>query len=82
MDVPGAGDDLNGLGLADVQLADPHMVGIGVTLQSDDLANHDVGDLSAHIGGALNLGAGEGHSLGKFLIIHLNGNKLVEPFTR
>ena len=57
------------------------MVGIGVTLQSHDLAHHNVGDLGAQIGGALHLGTGEGHSFGEILVVHIHGDELVQPFT-
>ena len=81
MDVPCAGDDLNSLIGANVDLADPHMVGVGVTLQSSDLTHHHVGDLSSQILKTLHLGAGEGHSLRKIFIVCVNGDKLVEPFS-
>ena len=82
MDVPSAGDDLDRLRLGYIDLADPHVVRVGVALHGEHLAHHHVGDLSAQVVGDLYLGAGEGHSLGKFLIIGLNGDELIEPLTR
>ena len=82
MDVPGAGDDLEGLGLPHIDLAYPHMVGIGVALHGPDLAHHHVGNFRAQVVGQLHLGARQGHGLGKVFVIGLNGDELVEPFAR
>ena len=82
VDVPGAGDDLDGLvGIAHADLAHPHMVRVGVALHGQNLAHHYVGDLGAQVGGDLHLGAGQSHSFRKFFIIGLNSDKLVEPVT-
>ena len=81
MDVPRAGDDLDGSILAHLQLAHPHMVGVGVALHGQDAAHHDVGDLGPQILGDLHLGAGQGHGLRKIFIAGINGDKFVEPFT-
>ena len=42
VDVPGAGDNLDGRALAHIQLADPHVVGIRVALHGEDGAHHDI----------------------------------------
>ena len=81
VNVPGAGDDLNRLFLTNVNLAHPHMVGVGVALHGQDLAHHHVGDLLPQVVGQLYLGAGEGHSLGKVFIIGVDGDKLAQPFS-
>ena len=47
VDVPGAGDDLDRLGLAHVNLADPHVVGVGMVLHPDDPACHHILNLRA-----------------------------------
>ena len=54
---------------------------IPVALHGENFARHDVGNLRAQVRGALHLGAGEGHGLGKFFIVRLNGDKLAEPFS-
>ena len=82
MDVPGTGDDLNGLGPARVDLADPHVVAVFVAGHGQHLANHHVGDLCAQVLGGLHLGAGQGHGLCKIMIGGVDGDKLAEPFTR
>ena len=41
-DVLGAGDDLHRLFPADIDLADPELVGVGMVLHRDDLAGNDV----------------------------------------
>ena len=81
VDVPGPGDDLDGLLPAHVQLADPHMVAVGVALHLHDAARRHVLNLRPQVLRDLHLGAGEGHGLGKFFIIGVNGNKLAEPFS-
>ena len=85
MDVPRAGDYLNGLDLTDIYLADPHMVGIGVLFHGEDLADENVFDLRAHILICLDLRAGQGHSLGKLMVVNIADgnavNKLGEPFS-
>ena len=78
-DVLGAGDDLDGLGLAHVHLADPHMVGVLVADDLQDLAHHHIGNLFAFHLGDLHLGAGEGHVLGKLLVGGVHGDKFIEP---
>ena len=81
VDVPGPGDDLDGLLFAHVQLADPHMVAVGVALHLHDAARRHVLNLRPQVLRDLHLGAGEGHGLGEFFIIGVNGNKLAEPFS-
>ena len=82
MNVPGPGDDLDGLSLTHIQLADPHVVGIGVADHGDDPARHHVGDLLPQVVGELHLGAGQGHGLGKFFVIGVHRDELLEPFAR
>ena len=65
MDVPGPGDDLDGLVLAGVDLADPHVVAVRVALHFVDAAHHHVFDLGPQVLGDLHLGAGDGHGLGE-----------------
>ena len=81
VDVPGPGDDLDRLVPAHVQLADPHVVRVRVALHGRDPARCHVGDLCAQVLRPLHLGAGEGHGLGEILVIGVNGDELVEPFS-
>ena len=81
VDVPGAGDDLDGGTLANVQLADPHVVGIRVALHGEDGAHHDVGDLGPPVLGGLHLGPGEGHGLRELFIIGIDVHELVQPLS-
>ena len=81
VDVPGPGDDLNGLILAHVQPADPHVVAVRVALHLLDAAHHHVFDLRPQVLGGLHLGAGEGHGLGELFIISVNRDELTEPFS-
>ncbi len=80
-DVLCAGDDLYRGGPADVHLTDPHVVGIGVTDQGENLAHHYVFDLGALHLGDLHLGAGECHGLGKVAVGGRDGGEFVQPFT-
>ena len=85
MDVPGAGADLYWCILAHLQLADQHMVGIGVLLQLQDLADLDVFHARREILRDLNLGAGDRHRLSKGLVVNLiqaQVHELVKPFSR
>ena len=81
VDVPGAGDDLDGGALAHVQPADPHMVRIRVPLHGEDGAHHHVGDLGPPVLGGLHLGPGEGHGLGEIFVIGIDVHKLVQPLS-
>ena len=81
VDVPGAGDDLHGLILAHIDLADPHVVTVGVALQRQHLACHYVGDLRPQVLSSLHFGAGEGHCLRKILIVGVYRDKFIEPFS-
>jgi hypothetical protein len=56
-----ADHDLNGLILADVDLADPHMVRVGMTLHGDDLTNHNIGNFIGRAFPAAHHGTGHGH---------------------
>ena len=82
MNVPGPGDDLDGLSLTHIQLADPHVVGVGVADHRDDLSHHHVGDLLPQIVGELHLRTGQGHGLGKVFVIGVHRDELPEPFAR
>ena len=55
-----AGDDLDGLFLAHIELADFEMVGVRMVDDGQDLAGHDVFDLRAEVVDLLDLGAGHG----------------------
>ena len=82
VDVPRAGDDLDGLGLAHVQLADPHVVAVRVALHGKEPAHRDVFQGFVENLRDLHLGAGEGHGLGEIPVAHLGHvHELVEPFT-
>ena len=82
--VPGAGADLAGLALADVDHRDQHVVGVGVLVELDDAPDHHVFDLDAQILGDLHLGAGDAHGLGEAAVVDLRERKiheLIEPFS-
>ena len=84
MDVPRAGADLNRLLPAHVELADQHVVGIGVLLEGEDTPHLHVFHPGGEVFGDLHLGAGDAHGLGKRLVAHLvqaQVNKLIEPFS-
>ena len=75
-----AGNDLSNLA-ADVNLADPEVVGVGVTLHGNDLSYLYVLDVLAENLVAFNLRTGVGHSVAVFF----SGNtvcicKIVKPF--
>jgi hypothetical protein len=73
MDVPRAGDDLHGLSLTDVDLADPHLENFA----DDHILEVLVGTLDG-----LDLRAGERHLVVEFLIGDiLEVNEFVEPIT-
>ena len=85
MHVPGAGADLDGGLLADVDLRDQHVVGVGVLFKLEDFADLDVFDGLAQVLGHLDLGAGNGHRLGEAAVVvflQRQVNKLIEPFSR
>ena len=67
MDVPRPSDDLDGLFLAHIQLADPHVVGVGVLFHGQDLAHHHVFDLVPGGLPAAHHGPGHGHVSGILL---------------
>ena len=81
MDVPCTGDDLNGLALASIHLADPHMVGVGMALHGQETPHNNIGNLRAQVLGGLHLGAGEGHGFSELFIISIHGDELAEPFS-
>ena len=81
VDIPRAGDDLDGLVLPHIHPAYPHVVRVRVALHGRDPARCHVGDLCAQVLRPLHLGAGEGHGLGEILVIGVNGDELVEPFS-
>ena len=83
VDVLGAGDDLHGLGLAYVHLADEHMVRVGVADDGHDLAHHHILDFRIHALPGLYLLAEDRQRFHKFLIgdlvqIH---ELLIDPFS-
>ena len=85
MYVPGPGADLNGGVRAHVELADQHVVGVGVLFKAEDSADLHVLDGLAQILRHLHLGAGDSHGLGKtavIVFIQRQVNKLAEPFSR
>ena len=80
VDIPRPGDDLEGFLPAHVQLANPHVVAVRVALHGQDAAHHHTVNFRAQIGGALHLGAGQGHGLGELLVRGVYFDKLIEPF--
>ena len=82
VDVPCAGDDLDGGFLAHVQLADPHMVGIRMLFHVDDASGHHVFQRLVQNLGDLHLGAGEGHGLREVTVADRpDVHKFIQPFT-
>ena len=82
MDVPRAGDDLHGLGLTDVDLADPHVVGVFMALHLENFADDHVLEVLVGTLDGLDLRAGERHLVVEFLIGDiLEVNEFVEPIT-
>ena len=82
VDVPRARDDLHRLRLTDVDLQDPHMVGILVALHFEHLAHDHVLEVFVGALDGLDLRAGERHIVVELLIGDiLEVNELVEPIT-
>ena len=82
VDVPRARDDLHRLRLTDVDLQDPHMVGILVALHFEHLAHDHVLEVFVGALDGLDLRAGERHLVVEFLIGDiLEVNEFVEPIT-
>ena len=82
MDVPRAGNDLHGLGLTDVDLADPHVVGVFMALHLENFADDHVLEVFVGTLDGLDLRAGERHLVVEFLIGDiLEVNEFVEPIT-
>ena len=82
MDVPRAGDDLHGLSLTDIDLADPHVVGIFMALHLENFADDHVLEVFVGTLDGLDLRAGERHLVVEFLIGDiLEVNEFVEPIT-
>ena len=81
-DILGARHNLHRGPFPDVHLADPHVVGILMALNLHHAANHHVGNFSTLHFSDLNLGAGEGHVLGKGAVVSVHGDELIEPFSR
>ena len=82
--VPGAGTDLNRLTLAHVDPGHKHVVGVGVLLHGQDLAHLHIFHLATEILCHLHLGAGDGHGLGKGLVVNFaqgQVHKFVQPFS-
>ena len=68
VDVPRAGDDLHGLSLTDVDLADPHVVGVRVAHHLHDAARDNILNVLVQVRERFHFGAGEGHCLGKVVV--------------
>ena len=82
MDVPRAGNDLHGLSLTDVDLADPHVVGVFMALHLENFADDHVLEVLVGTLDGLDLRAGERHLVVEFLIGDiLEVNEFVEPIT-
>ena len=82
VDVLRAGHDLDGLLRADVDHADPHVVGIFMPRHREHLADDDIFDLGVHARCCLNLLTGNRHDLVVFAVSRLNIYKLFEPVSR
>ncbi|MPM80165.1 hypothetical protein SDC9_127212 [bioreactor metagenome] len=80
MDVPRAGDNLNGF-IACVHLQNPHVVRVRVALYLCNFAHHHVFYFRAKVGRHLLLGAGEGHRLGEFPVGGVHLHKFIQPFS-
>ena len=79
-----AGADLNGLSVSDVDLADPHMVRVGVAFDGEDFPHLHVLHGKAEILCGFHFGPGNRHCLGKGSVPYLGDrqvNKLSEPFS-
>ena len=83
MDVLGTSDDLNGLFLAHIHLADKHMVRVGMGNDADDLADNHVFDLGIHPLVGFHLLAEHGQSFYKIFIGYMAQvhEILVDPFS-
>ena len=82
MDVPRAGDDLHGLRLPNVDLQDPHVVGIFVALHLEHLAHDHIPEFLVAALDRLDLRAGERHIVVELLVGDiLEVNELVEPIS-
>ncbi len=82
VDVPRAGDDLHRLLPADVELADPHVVAVGVLFHGEDLARDHVFEALVQSLDGLDLGAGERHFIVELLVGDVvEVNKFVEPIS-
>ena len=82
MDVPRAGDDLHGLSLTDVDLQDPHVVGVFMALHLENFADDHVLEVLVGTLDGLDLRAGERHLVVELLIGDiLEVNEFVEPIT-
>ena len=82
VDVLRAGDDLELALAADVDLADPHVVGVRVALHGDHTPDDNAGNFAAGDLPALYLGAGQGHRVAVFLIGGADGRIFPQPFSR
>ena len=82
VDVPRTGDDLHRLLPADVELADPHVVAVGVLFHGEDLARDHVFEALVQTLDGLDLGAGERHFVVELLVGDVvEVNKFVEPIS-
>ena len=80
MYVLGTGDDLDGLS-AHIDLAHPHVIGVFVPFDGQDLSDHDVFDLVGEHGIALHLAAGESHVFRELPVGGVDADVLVKPFS-
>ena len=63
-----AGHDLQRFAAADIDLADPHMVGVRVAHHLHDAARDNILNVLVQVRERLHFGAGEGHCLGKVVV--------------
>ena len=68
--------------VADADLAQPHVVGVGVGLLGDDLAGHDVVEVGADLLDGLDLGAGADELAGEDRGVVGQVDHALEPFIR
>ena len=83
VDILRTGDDLNGGFLANIHLADPHMVGIFVADDGDDFADLDILNLAVHSFPGFHLLAEDGQLLYIFFIADVGQihKFFVQPFS-
>ncbi|MPM48653.1 hypothetical protein SDC9_95379 [bioreactor metagenome] len=80
VDIPRAGDDLDGA-VAYVKLQNPHVVGVLVLLHLNDFAHHHVFHAGAQVGGDLLFGPGKRHRLREVPVGSVHFHKFIQPFS-